>query len=78
MSAPDWVAVTELDPGKTIDVSVRMKSPSSPGIYQGQWKIFTRNMMPFGGKHFMCTFINLCLNLLFVQLSCLSHLGTFS
>nr|CAB3256067.1 uncharacterized protein C6orf106 homolog [Phallusia mammillata] len=48
MEAPDWVAVSELQPSDTIDISVRMRSPSVAGLHQGQWRIYNRNMIPFG------------------------------
>ena len=49
MGAPDWVSVEALNCGQTTDVSVKMQSPSNVGIYQGQWKIYTKSMVPFGG-----------------------------
>ncbi|CAK8679978.1 unnamed protein product [Clavelina lepadiformis] len=48
MGSPEWVAVADLPPNETLDVSVKMISPATPGIYQGQWRIYTRNMIPFG------------------------------
>ena len=58
MGAPDWVAVEDLAPGQTLDISVKMRSPTNVGIYQGQWKVNTRNMMPFGGNFKQKCFVN--------------------
>ena len=49
MDAPEWVSVESLAPGQSLDISVKMRSPSTLGISQGQWKIYTRTMVPFGG-----------------------------
>lgn len=48
MDSPDWVAVRSLGARDTLNISVRMKSPERPGIYQGQWRMFNQSMVPFG------------------------------
>lgn len=48
LDSPDWVAVRALGPSEVTDVCVRMKSPAKPGIYQGQWRMFSQSMTPFG------------------------------
>lgn len=41
MSAPDAVQVTSgtVEPGETVDVSVNLTAPGSPGDYRGNWKL---------------------------------------
>uniref|UniRef100_H2XV90 Nbr1 FW domain-containing protein n=2 Tax=Ciona intestinalis TaxID=7719 RepID=H2XV90_CIOIN len=48
MSSPEWISVGEVQPHETVDVSVKMRSPINAGLYQGQWRMFTRGMAPFG------------------------------
>ena len=50
MNSQSWVSVSQLMPNESVDVSVQMKSPSSPGMYQGQWRMYTATMVPFGGQ----------------------------
>jgi len=40
MKAPDFVLLQkEVQPGETVDISVTMTSPESPGAYKGEWKL---------------------------------------
>ena len=47
----DRVMVDALQPGAVTDVSVDMISPSSNGMFQGQWRMTTPTGMYFGGKN---------------------------
>jgi len=48
LGACEQCHVARISPGEHCDVSVRMKSPSDQGLYQGQWRMYTSNMQPFG------------------------------
>jgi len=48
MESPDWVAVGALGAKEVTNISVQMKSPQHPGIYQGQWRMFNQSLVPFG------------------------------
>jgi len=39
MGAPESVEVGAAEPGEEVDVSVRMKAPADPGVYQGTWRL---------------------------------------
>ncbi len=41
MNAPASVPIGALDPGKEVDVSVKMKSPAQAGVYTGKWRTRT-------------------------------------
>lgn len=38
-----------LDPQEISDVSVQMRSPTAPGMYQGQWRMCTATGLFYGG-----------------------------
>lgn len=44
------VMVKSLDPQEISDVSVQMRSPTSPGMYQGQWRMCTATGLFYGGR----------------------------
>ena len=49
MGAPSYVDFhTTVNPGGTIDLSVSMKAPSTPGTYAGYWKIRSASGVLFG------------------------------
>lgn len=49
------VMVKSLDPQEVSDVSVQMRSPAAPGMYQGQWRMCTSTGLFYGGRnHYMC------------------------
>lgn len=43
------VMVKSLDPQEISDVSVQMRSPAAPGMYQGQWRMCTATGLFYGG-----------------------------
>lgn len=45
----NMVMVRSLDPQEMTDVSVQMQSPTSPGMYQGQWRMCTATGLYYGG-----------------------------
>lgn len=45
----NMVMVRSLDPQEMADVSVQMQSPTSPGMYQGQWRMCTATGLYYGG-----------------------------
>ena len=47
----DRAMVDALQPGAVTDVSVDMISPSSNGMFQGQWRMTTPTGMYFGGEN---------------------------
>ncbi|MGA9531354.1 MAG: NBR1-Ig-like domain-containing protein [Anaerolineales bacterium] len=49
MSAPAAVALTgTVAPGATVDLSVNMTAPNSPGVYQGFWKLRNNGGVLYG------------------------------
>lgn len=44
------VMVKSLDPQEISDVSVQMRSPAAPGMYQGQWRMCTATGLFYGGR----------------------------
>ncbi|XP_061543859.1 protein ILRUN [Phycodurus eques] len=42
------VMVKSLEPREVADVSVQMRSPASPGMYQGQWRMCTASGLFYG------------------------------
>jgi Ig-like domain from next to BRCA1 gene len=49
MGGPHSVAIDEIvDPGETVDVSVDLLSPDTPGDYRGYWKLSTPSGQVFG------------------------------
>lgn len=44
------VMVKSLDPQEISDVSVQMRSPTTPGMYQGQWRMCTATGLFYGGR----------------------------
>ncbi len=44
------VMVKSLDPQEISDVSVQMRSPTAPGMYQGQWRMCTATGLFYGGR----------------------------
>lgn len=42
--------VKSLDPQEISDVSVQMRSPTNPGMYQGQWRMCTASGLFYGGR----------------------------
>lgn len=44
------VMVRSLDPQEISDVSVQMRSPVTPGMYQGQWRMCTATGLFYGGE----------------------------
>ncbi|XP_043932492.1 protein ILRUN isoform X1 [Protopterus annectens] len=47
----NMVMVRSLDPQEMTDVSVQMRSPGAPGMYQGQWRMCTATGLYFGGEN---------------------------
>lgn len=45
------VMVKSLEPQEVSDVSVQMRSPAAPGMYQGQWRMCTSTGLFYGGRH---------------------------
>lgn len=43
--------VKSLEPQEVSDVSVQMRSPAAPGMYQGQWRMCTSTGLFYGGRH---------------------------
>ena len=52
LDGPAYVSLPSLRPGEETDVSIRLRSPSSPGVYQGQWRMCTSNASECGGVSF--------------------------
>ena len=48
----DRVAVKPLEPKEITDVGLDMASPSSTGMYMGQWRMCTAAGLEFGGMYF--------------------------
>ncbi|XP_064160258.1 protein ILRUN isoform X3 [Anguilla rostrata] len=46
----NMVMVRSLEPQEVCDVSVQMRSPVAPGMYQGQWRMCTATGLFYGGK----------------------------
>lgn len=46
----NMVMVKSLEPQEMTDVSVRMQSPVTPGMYQGQWRMCTATGLYYGGE----------------------------
>lgn len=46
----NMVMVKSLEPQEMADVSVRMQSPATPGMYQGQWRMCTATGLYYGGE----------------------------
>lgn len=44
------VMVKSLEPQEISDVSVQMRSPTTPGMYQGQWRMCTATGLFYGGR----------------------------
>lgn len=53
------VLVKSLDPQEISDVSVQMRSPTNPGMYQGQWRMCTASGLFYGGRRNNCLLPNL-------------------
>lgn len=60
------VMVKSLDPQEMTDVSVQMKSPTAPGMYQGQWRMCTATGLFYGGRLLLL----LSFNQLYVTVKC--------
>lgn len=45
------VMVKSLEPQEVSDVSVQMRSPTAPGMYQGQWRMCTSTGLFYGGRN---------------------------
>lgn len=58
--------VKSLDPQEMTDVSVQMKSPTAPGMYQGQWRMCTATGLFYGGRLLLL----LSFNQLYVTVKC--------
>ncbi|DBA00143.1 TPA: hypothetical protein N0F65_000466 [Lagenidium giganteum] len=50
MQAPDSVLIPSVQPGSTIDVSLRMIAPSKAGRYTGYWRLSTDDGTRFGQR----------------------------
>lgn len=50
------VPVQPVHAGAITDLSVEMKSPSTPGIYQSKWRMVTPTGSYFGGKDSLLVF----------------------
>lgn len=49
MNAPSTISLPiSISPGQTVDFSVQMTAPSTPGSYQGYWKLRNANDLVFG------------------------------
>ena len=45
-----FVPLSCLSPGEVAEVSVEMRSPGQPGIYQSKWRATTGSGAHFGGE----------------------------
>ena len=50
LDAPDSVPVPLLSPGQATDLSILLQVPSTPGVYEGRWRLCTRDRRLFGGN----------------------------
>lgn len=48
MDGPVYVSLPALSPGEETDVSIRLRSPSCPGVYQSHWRMCTPNASECG------------------------------
>jgi len=48
MGGESSVAVPSINPGETVDLSVNLTSPSTPGTYKGSWRLHTNEGIAFG------------------------------
>jgi hypothetical protein len=48
MSVQDSVSVPDADPGKEVEVSVRMRAPETPGVYYSDWRLTDERGDQFG------------------------------
>jgi hypothetical protein len=53
MGGADAVSVSVVEPGDTIDVSVNLTAPDTPGTYTGYWKMRRPNGAFFGTRSFV-------------------------
>ena len=51
LEAPDSIPVPLLSPGQATDLSMLLQVPSTPGVYEGRWRLCTRDRRLFGGKN---------------------------
>ena len=49
LDAPDSIPVPLLTPGQATDMSILLRSPDIPGMYEGRWRLCTRDRRLFGG-----------------------------
>lgn len=56
----NMVMVRSLEPQEMADVSVQMCSPSTAGMYQGQWRMCTATGLYYGGECPLCCCCSLC------------------
>lgn len=42
-----------VQPGETIDITIKMVSPMTAGTYRGQWRLFAPGDVPFGQRPFV-------------------------
>ena len=49
----NMVMARSLDPQEMADVSVQMRSPVAPGMYQGQWRMCTATGLFYGGEELL-------------------------
>lgn len=50
LASQTMVLAPTLNPGETTDISVDMKSPAEPGMYESMWRMVTPSGSYFGGN----------------------------
>jgi hypothetical protein len=50
MGAPDSVVVPAAEPGTTVDISVDLVAPGTPGTYTNRWQLMMPDGTPLGGE----------------------------
>nr|XP_039273589.1 protein ILRUN-like isoform X2 [Styela clava] len=48
MGTIDSVSVPTVPAGQTTDISINLRSPVEPGVYQGRWRMYNTTGTPFG------------------------------
>ncbi|MEW6325641.1 MAG: NBR1-Ig-like domain-containing protein [Nitrospirota bacterium] len=53
LEGPAFVEISATPAGREVEISVPMKAPGLPGVYQGHWGFRTAEGRPFGGSIFV-------------------------
>ena len=59
MRGPSFLSLPPLKAGEVGDISVNLRSPTAPGLFQSQWKMYSPNGSPCGG---MCVCLSVCVS----------------